>query len=149
MLCYLGNRIPGAALGVAITDTHPAHRDIFDRVIILETREMKMCHIKFFLLSVSGPQQIRCASYPSGDDGIYVFRVSVAEGHEVSVERAYSLQTQTDVSRRRELQQFWGQIICAGTAVYKRCVDLCGDVRCKYCFRIPHYHKPYCLLIDT
>lgn len=67
------------------------------------------------------------ASYPSGDDGIYIFRVSVAEGHEVGVERAYSLQTQTDVSRGRELQQFWGQIICAGTAVYQRCVDLYRD----------------------
>lgn len=34
---YLGNWVQRAALGVAVTDTHPAHRDVFDGVIILRT----------------------------------------------------------------------------------------------------------------
>lgn len=36
---YLGNGVQRAALGVAVTDAHPAHRDVFDGVIIL-TRQV-------------------------------------------------------------------------------------------------------------
>lgn len=44
VVSYLGNRVPWAALGVAITDAHPAHRDVLDGVIILKTRTELDCY---------------------------------------------------------------------------------------------------------
>lgn len=36
---YLGNKVQGAILGVAITDAHPSNRDVLDGVIILRSRQ--------------------------------------------------------------------------------------------------------------
>lgn len=33
--CYLGNGVPGTALGVSVTDAHPAHWNVFDWIVVL------------------------------------------------------------------------------------------------------------------
>lgn len=87
-LQLLGNLVQRAALGVAITDTHPPHRDVFDGVII-----------------------------PPGDDGVDLSGVAGAQRHQVGVERSDSLKLQSDETSRREVQEFRGQIIGSGSAV--------------------------------
>lgn len=67
---------------------------------------------------------LKAERYPAGDDGVHIFGVTVAQGHEVCVERADALQTQADKSGGGELQQLGRQVISTGAPVYQRRVDL-------------------------
>lgn len=66
----------------------------------------------------------KAESYPAGDNGVYIFGVTITQGHEVGVECADALQTQSNKASRGELQQLGRQIISTRTTVYQRRVDL-------------------------
>ena len=76
------------------------------------------------LYEVSTAIESESLVYPAGDNGVHVFGVAVAEGHEVSIKCANALQAQADEAGGCELQQLRGQVISTWPAVYQRRVDL-------------------------
>lgn len=64
------------------------------------------------------------SAHPSGNNGVQLFRIVVAESHEVSIQSSNTLQSQANVSRRSKFQQLLWRIISTGPTIDQWCVNL-------------------------
>lgn len=101
---YLANRVKWAALSMSIADTHPTHRDVFDGIIILRntvTQKVSESTSQFI-----GQRSTFCSlSHPPSDNRVNISRIASTQGHQVGIQCSDSLKSQSDVTRRRKIQQ--------------------------------------------
>lgn len=71
--------------------------------------------------------RIERVTHPSRNNWVDVSGVTERQRHEVSVQCSDSLEHQSDVTCRREAQEFWGGVICTWSAIDQRCMDLQRD----------------------
>lgn len=62
--------------------------------------------------------------HPSRHNGVDISGVTQCQSHEVGVQGSDSLEHQPDVTGGGEVQQGRGGVICTGTAIDQRSVDL-------------------------
>lgn len=68
--------------------------------------------------------RIESVAHPSCNNWIDISGVTECQSHEVSVQCSDSLEHQSDVTCRREVQELWGRVICTWSAIDQRCMDL-------------------------